>query len=507
MSNRKQNPRRVRDAALPILSSSAPLDSAREMIRRRYMKPEAKTIHHQHGSFYVWSGTRYLETAAEEMRAHVWGFLDEALRRTEGGDAEDPTRLVPFNPNKTKVANVLEALAAASQLSGTIRTPAWLDDAERPTAADILACTNGLLHLPSRKLHPHNPMFFGLNAVDYAYDETVKAPDTWLGFLDSLWGTDQESIETLQELFGLLLTADTSRQKVFLMLGPPRSGRGTIARVLTALLGTENVVGPTLGSLSQNFGLAPLIGKRLAIISDARLGGRADVYTIAERILAISGEDSLTIDRKFRDGWTGRLPTRFVILTNELPELQDVSGALVSRFIVLRLTKSFLGREDTGLTGKLLAELPSILHWAMDGRDRLVQRKHFLQPESAKQAVAELEDLASPIRAFLRDRCVVGAGHSVECDKLYEVWAAWCQQRHRGHPGTSASFGRGLHAALPGVTRGQHREGQQGRPGYYKGVGLLTPPKPKPAPSDGPPPGHPASDDVPPPDDGEAPTW
>ena len=106
------------------------------------------------------------------------------------------------------------------------------------------------------------------------------------------------------------------------------------------------------GRAGTNFGLAPLIGKRLAIISDARLSGRADQHAIAERLLSITGEDALTIDRKYAPAWTGRLHTRFLILSNELPRLADASGALAGRFILLSLTESFYGREDQGLTGQ-----------------------------------------------------------------------------------------------------------------------------------------------------------
>ena len=112
------------------------------------------------------------------------------------------------------------------------------------------------------------------------------------------------------------------------------------------------MAGPTLSSLAQNFGLAPLIGKPLAIISDARLGGRADVQVVVERLLSITGEDWLSIDRKFLPAWNGQLPTRFVILTNELPKLGDASGAIASRFIVLRLIQSFYGQEDQSLTAE-----------------------------------------------------------------------------------------------------------------------------------------------------------
>ena len=57
----------------------------------------------------------------------------------------------------------------------------------------------------------------------------------------------------------------------------------------------------------KKFGLAPLIGKPLAFITDARLGSRSNQAAITERLLSISGEDAQTIDRKHIDAWTGRL--------------------------------------------------------------------------------------------------------------------------------------------------------------------------------------------------------
>jgi hypothetical protein len=40
---------------------------------------------------------------------------------------------------------------------------------------------------------------------------------------------------------------------------------------------------------------------------------------IIERLLAISGEDQITVARKFKSAWDGHLPTRFEIFTNDLP--------------------------------------------------------------------------------------------------------------------------------------------------------------------------------------------
>lgn len=141
-----------------------------------------------------------------------------------------------------------------------------------------------------------------------------------------------------------------------------RSGKGTIARILTALVGPANTAAPTLAGLGGQFGLQALIGKQLAIISDARLGGKADIHAVTENLLRITGEDFIGVPRKHLPDYTARLPWRsLVIMTNEVPALADSSGALPSRFIVLRLTRSFYGDEDTGLTDRLLAELPGHL--------------------------------------------------------------------------------------------------------------------------------------------------
>ena len=171
-----------------------------------------------------------------------------------------------------------------------------------PPADELIACTNGLLHLPTRALLAHTPAFFSLNAFPFDYDPAAPAPVEWLTFLKQLWPKDQAYDQHPAGDIRPLLTGDTRHQKAFLLVGPKRSGKGTIARILTKLLGQANVCGPTLSGLGTNFGLTPLIGKRLAIISDARIGGKTDQNAIVERILAITGEDMLTIDRKHRRG-------------------------------------------------------------------------------------------------------------------------------------------------------------------------------------------------------------
>ena len=77
-----------------------------------------------------------------------------------------------------------------------------------------------------------------------------------------------------------------------------RGNRASVARVLARLIGIGNVCGPTTSSLAGPFGLQQLIGKTLAIVSDARFHGE-NIPTVVERLLCISGEDLATVDRKF----------------------------------------------------------------------------------------------------------------------------------------------------------------------------------------------------------------
>ena len=83
-----------------------------------------------------------------------------------------------------------------------------------------------------------------------------------------------------------------------MMVGPKRSGRGTIARVLKAIVGASNVANSTLATLARPFGLSVLIDKAVEILANARLSSRCDNAAIIECLLSISGVDDQTIDRK-----------------------------------------------------------------------------------------------------------------------------------------------------------------------------------------------------------------
>lgn len=427
-------------------------------------------IMHWRGEFYSWDGTRYVVRDKVYIQQQLYNFTATCYTlkvNPKTGDSE----VVQFSPKRNAIEDIEHAMRAVSYMD--IPEPqCWIERLpDDPPAGEIIAFRNGFLHWPTRRLLPSTDRLFVTSALDFDFNPKANPPENWLKFLDALWPDDPESIMALADMFGYLLTDDTSQQKMFMFIGPPRSGKGTILRVLESLVGYSNRVSPSLASIGTQFGLQPLIGKRLAMISDARLSGRADQQPIVENMLRISGEDALSIDRKNISAWTGKLPTRFVLASNELPAFSDASAALANRFIIFKFTQSFLGREDMSLTGKLLNELPSIVLWALDGLERLMERGHLVRPSSADEISEDLVEQTSPIRSFVADKCKIGDSEFVDRDELYKAYRTWCEEQGREHPGTKIHFGRQISAAFPTVKRSQPRENGT-RKNMYSGLGL-----------------------------------
>jgi putative DNA primase/helicase len=83
-----------------------------------------------------------------------------------------------------------------------------------------------------------------------------------------------------------------------------------------------------------------------------------------------------------------------------------------------------------------------------------------------------MREAASPLTAFIRERCEVGPMLTVEVGLLYHTWESWCE--HNGNrPGTVQVFARNLHSVVPGIRVTQLRDGDA-RERHYVGITLRT---------------------------------
>ena len=453
-------PPEPRQATGPRAKNEEPLRLADAFGAYAYSREGHLTLVRWARAWWRYDGVRYVEHDDEALDRDVMRFLDvvRVPRRSKNDGKVTWERVT----SKRKTISELRLALLSTMPSVASDSPHWATPGEGdPDPETLVACQNGILNLRTRELLPRTPRLFTTAAICADWDPAAECP-AWLAFLSSVWGEDTESIRALQQLFGYLLTPDTSYQKLFALIGPARSGKGTIGRILRALLG-DVVVNPTLASLEETFGLAPLVGKTVAIIGDARLGGQQDQAQVVERLLSISGEDLLSINRKNRDAINVRLRTRVLLLSNELPRLVDASGAIASRFQVLTMTRSFLGSEDIGLEQRLAGELAGIFRWAVEGYEDLREAGQFLQPLASEQARQHLADNSSSVRAFVDDCCRIREGAEADKKSIYDRYKDWCKEGGYEHPRNREWFARDLYTICPDITVADRRERMFGK--------------------------------------------
>lgn len=462
----------------PIIDLKTPMKTAEEYVRRHCMFAEEGTLARWQGCWWNWEGGVWEEWSEEQVRSsQIYPFLGSAVHHSGKTSPE------PVNPTPAIVNQMMDTLKSVVHLGDKRQMPGWIGKGVCPVGdvKEFAAMGNGLLYLPLRRLVPHSPQFWSLNRLEYEFDEEAKCP-RWEQFMEELFPSDVEVKALVQEMFGLFLTDVTACHTMFQFVGPTRGGRGTIGRVLKALIGERNVIGSTFNTFSGRFGLESWVGKKVAVFGDATLEGvsKREKGVVGERLKMITGEDSVPIERKNKVDLNLVLSARIVTFSNQPLEYVDHSGALMARIKSVQMTKSFAGNPDRGLTGKLLAELPGIFNWSLVGLDRLRENGWiFRQPKSGEALAEQVANLASSVRGWLGEK----VDTKWEGDKatrelaLFGSYKRWCEARNIW-PGTAEQFGNNLRAALPGHHFGRPRavegegEGNPSRPMAVYGVRL-----------------------------------
>lgn len=426
-----------------IVLDSGAMNHARTFLDALYSSEEGYRLVHYAEDFFIHAGTHYEIIEEATIRSRLYAFLDKCKKPAKGG------ALVPFNPSPASVSASMDAIKSIVHLPNHANTkpPIWFEEyqANKPDASKLISVKNGLFHLEDKILLPHSLGFFTQHSLPFQYDQSATCPQ-WDAFLQSIWEDDQESIDTLQEIFGYILSGDTRQQKFFNVIGPRRSGKGTINKVLVSLFGQHNTVAPQLEELCDTFGLQPWLGKPLASFTDARAPER-NRSAVVSQLLRIVGGDTVTVNRKNKEAWSGYLPTRIIVYSNEALQLTENSNALTGRMLVLRMTKSFYDNEDTDLFNKLSGELAGIFNWAMAGLDRRLARGgHFIQPQSGRQLLLLMEQLGNPLNSFVEDTFVFDPVSQVKKDDVFLCWKRWALKRSLP-PGSEMSFKRRFLAA------------------------------------------------------------
>lgn len=445
---------------IELPSPGHPMAAARRLVAHRALNGHAP-LRWWRGDFYRHTGTHWAPIETSEVNRWLYTATENAYYMAQNRQKEWEPRT--WAPNRKKVGDLQHALAeGVLQHTGEAET--------------CIALNNGVFDRHTRKLSPHDPERFNLHALPFNYDENAECPQ-WLAFLESVLPGDTEAHRFLQEWFGYVISGRTDLQKMASLVGPRRCGKGTIARILEAMLGSEAVASPSMSRLGGTFGMQNLIGKSLAVMGDVRWNS-SNIADAVPVLLGITGEDSQDVDRKNRTAWHGRLGVRFMLMSNDEPNFRDASMALAGRMLHVQFHESFLGREDVQLEGKLLKELSGIFNWALAGLESLDARGYLVQPPSATELARTVERAASPYAAFLEDCCDLEATFEESVPDLLTAYHRWARAEGRTQDQqTAASLSRGLRGANPAIVAGPRRILPNGMKGtMLRGVRIRTTP-------------------------------
>lgn len=298
---------------------------------------------------------------------------------------------------------------------------------------EVIACRNGVLHIPTRTLYPHAPERYLTAKTDYDYDPTANAPN-WMSFLSEF--TDEEKVLFLQEYAGECLTTHTRHELAAWMYGPRGGGRSTFT------MGLETAVGPRAGVLGlaklekSQFALGDVVGKTLLTATE-QPGG----YTNATFILnALVSGDTIEVEKKYKDPFKIIPKAKLLWSMNALPRIQDPGDGLFRRVAVVEIPKPEGRVVKPELKDKIKGEGAGILNWALEGLARLRARGEFDLPASVREATARFETKNDIPGTFVEDMCATGPGMTEQAHSLYVAYSKWCLfSGHRPQSETSVA--------------------------------------------------------------------
>lgn len=463
--------------------------------------------------FIHWKDGKYEEAFESWIKSQISYYLETVgIQKVGADDLKQEVRYIKNNKNNSsEVLSHLKSICINSIGNNFISgiKSQWLYDPDKtlPDASLIIPMQNCLLDInefmkgKDDKLPPlqiakncmlrQTPRFYNnwvlpckMNQNDYGREYPRKFLDflksifneEWEGYVHRGEEGECECIQLVLEWIGYMLTEDTSYQKILCLVGEAGSGKGTIARCFYEILHLTNCVTPHMKNFASRYGFQSWVGKKAAIFTDAQFPAQ-DRTTIETNILTVSGQDPVEIDGKFLHAIQAVLPTKIVIISNEMPEFRNNAAAFKRRTLLIPFSKSISQENLIPNIEKtfLPEELPQIIWVCLDAYYKLKRRKSkdFIQPKEGMRSLARFNDEQNTIRAFVEEKCKRGPEHFIEKESIYKHYVAWCKDKDYDVEEylvfckkMNRSFGKDIFSA---------ERGSQGKIKVFSGVNVLNP--------------------------------
>jgi putative DNA primase/helicase len=343
---------------------------------------------------------------------------------------------------------------------------------------NFLNCKNGVVDLRTGNVEPHTrcqrftyclPVEYG--AADYS---------EWIEYLDGVVGGGQEVINYLQMALGYSFTGHTQEEILFYLFGPTRSGKGTFAETIMALLPKPIATMVDFNSFTakregdvSNFDLAPLKPSRIIFASESN---RSQTLNPA-KIKQLTGGDHITACFKHKDFFSYRPQFKVWMMSNHPVNGDPEDDALWGRVRVIEFPHSFLGVEDKTKKARLREQeaLKGVLYWIVEGAKKWYSlgAKGLETPQAIAETTQAQRAELDYVQQWLDEECQVDEVGDLGLWAPNEVVTAsytqWCKNNNVQYPKGSKALAQSLKAKgfNPGQQKWMNGKNKRGVGGLY----------------------------------------
>lgn len=265
-----------------------------------------------------------------------------------------------------------------------------------------------------------------VNRLSVRYDPAADCP-TFKAYLQDLFYEDD--IPTLQEYMGYCLIPSTRGQSALFIKGKGGEGKSVLTYLMHELYG-RSAVSETLAKLeTSRFTLSTLENKLVFIDDDLNTESLKETGTLKKVITATTPH---LVERKGQQAHDARLYARVFCLGNtHISAAFDRSDGFYRRLLLLTCKPIRKDRgNDKFLKEKVVAELPGVFNWMLEGLQRLI-KNNFAFTRS-ERALAEMEEKKledNPMLRFITESgwIVAAEGGEVTSRRLLAAFRAWCE--------------------------------------------------------------------------------
>jgi putative DNA primase/helicase len=269
----------------------------------------------------------------------------------------------------------------------------------------------------------HNPESYQTCCLSVVYDPEAQCPMYDKALLEIFSG-DAEIVRHWHEFVGYGIQPVRNIASIWMLYGHGKNGKTQLVKTIKKLMGKDAVASIRVGSLSGDFGLEPLIGRRWALDDDV------DQNTLLPdgTLKLISEVKDITVARKGIKSLDVICYALVVMLANDWPATKDVSRGLLRRIQCFPFREAFEQNEDKTLFDRIIKqELAGVLNRALEGYQRLRARGDFDPPQACLDAKEEWLTSASSVKGFMAEEYEYRIGSRLLRTASYKHYCSWIQ--------------------------------------------------------------------------------